>query len=589
MRILLFLATLLATFTLPAQNVGIGTQHPLSKLHIAGDLRIDSLAARDSGVVVHNKNGLLRSVRFTGKRQDVLRGDGTFQSLAASAVVAEGWTTTGNTGIGMDNFLGTIDDQPLRFRVNNIPAGSIQTSSGNVAFGVSSLQSNTTGIKNIAIGTKALYANTSGSVNIAIGEEVLSMNTTGPGDDAGWANVGIGWQALKHNVGGGHNTAIGNLTMSFNAYGKFNTAVGGAALEGNTNGSYNTAVGHAALWLGGGGSNNTAVGFEALNRTETSNQTAIGYRALYYSASGRGNSATGYQSQYQLLSGNYNTADGESSLYNNRSGSYNTAVGAQAIFTATTGGYNSAFGYKALFLTSTGDRNTGAGFKALNGNTTGSYNSALGYEALAANISGSNNTAIGAFADVKGNNITNATAIGYNAKVDMSNKIRIGNAAITKIEGQVPFSTPSDGRYKFNVREDVKGLSFIMKLRPVTYQFDVRTFDGTEDQASLAAYNEASQIRRTGFIAQEVETAAHTARYEFNGIIKPQSPEDHYSLSYEAFVVPLVKAVQEQQQLIAQQHKMISLQQIAIENLTKRINQLEVLNKVSNRPQRRNE
>ena len=57
-------------------------------------------------------------------------------------------------------------------------------------------------------------------------------------------------------------------------------------------------------------------------------------------------------------------------------------------------------------------------------------------------------------------------------------------------------------------------------------------------------------MRRTGFIAQEVETAAVTTGYDFSGLVKPKTSNDHYSLSYEAFVVPLVKAVQEQQEMI---------------------------------------
>jgi len=164
--------------------------------------------------------------------------------------------------------------------------------------------------------------------------------------------------------------------------------------------------------------------------------------------------------------------------------------------------------------------------------------------------------------------LTNATAIGHGAIVNASNKIRLGNSAVTVIEGQVPFSTPSDGRFKFQVKENVKGLEFIMKLRPVTYQFDGRRFD--EQQANKqsdkpavasyvmqASYDKASAIRRTGFIAQEVEKAAKASGYDFSGVVKPNTENDHYSLSYESFVVPLVKAVQEQQQIIIELQKQV--------------------------------
>jgi hypothetical protein len=54
----------------------------------------------------------------------------------------------------------------------------------------------------------------------------------------------------------------------------------------------------------------------------------------------------------------------------------------------------------------------------------------------------------------------------------------------------------------------------------------------------------------SGFIAQEVEQAAKELNYDFDGIYKPQNDKDTYGLGYQQFVVPLVKAVQEQQQMI---------------------------------------
>jgi hypothetical protein len=153
--------------------------------------------------------------------------------------------------------------------------------------------------------------------------------------------------------------------------------------------------------------------------------------------------------------------------------------------------------------------------------------------------------------------------------------VRIGNASVTKIEGQVPFTTPSDGRFKFNVQEDVKGLSFIMKLRPVTYQFDVNKFDKVNfsngsDNVSQVAYNDAREVRRTGFIAQEVEVAANASNYNFSGIDKPLTAEEHYSLSYESFVVPLVKGMQEQQRMIEKMEVIIKHQQAQIDELTRK-------------------
>ena len=56
----------------------------------------------------------------------------------------------------------------------------------------------------------------------------------------------------------------------------------------------------------------------------------------------------------------------------------------------------------------------------------------------------------------------------------------------------------------------------------------------------------------SGFIGQEVEEAAREAGYDFSGVMPPQNDKDYYSLCYAEFVIPLVKAVQEQQEMIEQ-------------------------------------
>ena len=40
------------------------------------------------------------------------------------------------------------------------------------------------------------------------------------------------------------------------------------------------------------------------------------------------------------------------------------------------------------------------------------------------------------------------------------------------------------------------------------------------------------------------------AGYDFSGVKKPQNDKDHYGIAYSQFVVPLVKAMQEQQKMI---------------------------------------
>jgi trimeric autotransporter adhesin len=357
----------------------------------------------------------------------------------------------------------------------------------------------------------------------------------------------------------------------------------------DTSGLHNTANGFRALYSSANGDDNTAVGYESLSsNTYASGNTAVGYQALYSTTASGRNTVSGYRAMFSNTLGGNNSAQGYEALGSNISGSYNVAIGVGAMFTNIDGSNNTAVGVGALDDNTSGWHNTATGLFAMIANTTGNYNVANGEYSLGSNTLGNGNTAIGYFADVNNGQLTNATALGYEAIVDASNKVRIGNSAVTVIEGQVPFTTPSDGRYKFNVQEDVKGLDFILNLRPVTYQFDVKRFDahmshqpgnpdGPANYALQTGYDLATRIRRSGFIAQEVEQAANTSGYDFSGIIKPKTDEDHYSLSYDAFVVPLVKAVQEQQQIIQQQNKKLEEQDKRLVSLQAQFDELKKL------------
>jgi hypothetical protein len=133
---------------------------------------------------------------------------------------------------------------------------------------------------------------------------------------------------------------------------------------------------------------------------------------------------------------------------------------------------------------------------------------------------------------------------------------------VTSIGGQVSWSTFSDGRFKKDVKENVAGLEFIKKLRPVSYIIDaekLNEFRGiTEDKTSLKSASQASSEKHTGFIAQEVDQLVKTNGYEFNGVDVPQNDKDNYAIRYADFVVPLVKAVQELSATITSQQEEIN-------------------------------
>jgi hypothetical protein len=149
---------------------------------------------------------------------------------------------------------------------------------------------------------------------------------------------------------------------------------------------------------------------------------------------------------------------------NNTTGDNNTASGRVALFSNTSGNQNTASGSGALALNATGNANTASGAGALSFNTTGDANTACGAQALQSNTTGSGNTASGANADVAAGDLTNATAIGAGAVVNASNTIRLGNTAVTVIEGQVALTSVSDKTKKENF-QPVDGEAVLGKIR----------------------------------------------------------------------------------------------------------------------------
>ena len=95
----------------------------------------------------------------------------------------------------------------------------------------------------------------------------------------------------------------------------------------------------------------------------------------------------------------------------------------------------------------------------------------------------------------------------------------------------------------------------------VNLKWERPALESQDNNEMMKDHDNASRIRRNRFIAQEVEEAAKKSGYNFSGIITPGKEQKHYSLSYESFVVPLVKAVQEQQKIILSQEQKIATQE----------------------------
>ncbi len=278
-------------------------------------------------------------------------------------------------------------------------------------------------------------------------------------------------------------------------------------------------------------SDNWTNSFVGYNAGSNNNPAGSGYWNTFFGSYAGTSNTTGYE----------NTASGYAALKWNSTGRYNTAIGSDALANNVES-YNTAVGYGALIST-----------------TASQYNVAVGHNAGAGYNNGYNNVFVGANTDVNAADYYNVIAIGQGTVVGGVSTARFGNSATVSYGGWASWTNVSDGRFKKNIRENVPGLEFINKLRPITYNFDATGMDAflhrndkQKSQMSSEANSmhqkallEKEQMRSTGFVAQEVEAAAQTLGFDFSGVDKPQNENDYYGLRYAEFVVPLVKAVQE--------------------------------------------
>jgi hypothetical protein len=619
-RMAFSICILLQTLTLSAQNVGIGTSSPNSsaQLHIeASDRGIlipqVSLVEVSNGVTPVNipATGLL----VWNTNLSVINGAGVgfyywtgiIWEKLASGGSSDGWLIDGNLGtINGTNFLGTIDNQALDIRTNNVihtritTKGQIETlntgrsvfvgegagasddlgdnrnvfvgyfsgnstTSGtrNTALGYLSLENNTTGTQNVAIGTDALNANTTGNFNTAIGPSTLELNTEGQ------QNVAIGLSALQENIDGNFNIAIGSIALEKNQSGGNNLAIGFSSMNRNISGYNNIGLGNSTLYENTGGYENIGVGPSAM-RDNT----------LGYSNTGIGSAALS-----DNISGHHNVALGHAAVTNNQTGDYNVGVGFRALYYNLGANGNTAVGREALFESISGEDNTAVGYHALRGNTTGNDNTAVGHNAGEDNATGSNNTFVGHNADANSANLTNVTAIGYNAKVNISNALILGGTGADAVNVGIGTETPSQtlevcgnakivGQIEANSSNLTAGLTCSSDQR---LKKNIATYDNALETIGLLKgkkYNWRSkeftdrgfdERIKYGFIAQEIEKVLPNLVYEDKKGFK--------SVDYIQVIPILTNAIQEQQKELVQikeQYKTLfaKLETITSENST---------------------
>lgn len=226
-----------------------------------------------------------------------------FETNAQTLNPANGayWGLTGNSGTNSTtNFIGTTDQSPLKFKMNNANSGLINFE--NTSFGYSSFYNLSTQIYGItAFGNSALTNNDSGERNSAFGSNSLSSNTSGMG------NSGFGFDSMKNNLSGDYNSALGSIALYSNNSGSHNSAFGFMSLYGNETGDENSSFGAVSLEGNIGGERNCAFGSASLNdNTYGDSNVAIGYASLNHNIVGNNNTAVGSGAGWRNESGNNN-------------------------------------------------------------------------------------------------------------------------------------------------------------------------------------------------------------------------------------------------------------------------------------------
>lgn len=421
-------------------------------------------------------------------------------------------------------------------------------------------------------GTNAAF-DTQGDMRVYINHNTSSNNgsiiftTGGAGTSNGWAEIGL---TGDNNLHFKANASAGSYSDRMVILGSNGNVGIGNTSPGNklevTSGNINVASASSAYgyMLGGnkvlwnnGNTDDLFIGITSGNNTMSGHESVyVGNETGKSTTSANRCTFVGYLSGRANTTGIRNSFFGHHSGYSNTTGQQNVFVGWQTGYTNSTGEYNTYVGRQAGYY-STASHNTFLGSQA-GLNCTGNNSVMVGSGSGSVVTSGNNNTCVGYSANVAAacSTSSNMTAIGYSAVATSANDITLGNSSVTSIHAAVTTITAiSDGRFKTNVKEDVKGLEFINKLRPVTYNLNTEALDdymiaGLPDSIKTIHKQDldfvpSQAVTHSGFIAQEVEQAAQASNFNSSIVYHPKNNNDPYGLGYAEIVVPLVKAVQE--------------------------------------------
>ncbi|MDB4343071.1 tail fiber domain-containing protein [bacterium] len=203
--------------------------------------------------------------------------------------------------------------------------------------------------------------------------------------------------------------------------------------------------------------------------------------------------------------------------------------------------------------TLTGHDNTYVGMRAGKITTSGQRNTFIGRDAGSNVSSGSDNVCIGYDAICVSSGDGDQIVIGTNVDSLAGNTFTFGNNSIGRVSNlfstNATWTRTSDERTKKDIQDNTDlGLDFVNDLRTVTYKWKAPSEHPEEFKSYNALQTEAGHTEKMyGFIAQEVKAAMDTHNItDFNGWhVTSEDQGSQQGISYEMFIMPLVKAIQE--------------------------------------------